>query len=132
MEGQNISKYNKILNDSQRPAYFLAMIQLWLSTILLALVGLVAVIITALAVQLRTNSGFTGSSFVTLLTLSSAISELMQSYTLVETSIGAVSRLRAFSRNTKPENENDVDAQVPEHWPANGRIHLAAVSASYR
>lgn len=108
------------------------MIQQWLSTVLLALVGLIATIITILAVQLRTNSGFTGTSFVTLMTLSSAISELMQSYTLVETSIGAVNRLRAFSRNVKPEHESDEDTELPQHWPARGQIRLAGVSASYR
>ncbi|GJC90927.1 ABC transporter FUM19 [Colletotrichum liriopes] len=109
----NIAMNNKILDASQRPAYLLAMIQQWLSTVLLALVGLIATVITALAVRLGTNPGFTGASFVTLMTLSSAISELMQGYTLVETSIGAVNRLRAFSQNVTPEDEDDNDVEPP-------------------
>ncbi|KAL0929815.1 ABC transporter [Colletotrichum truncatum] len=128
---QNITMNNKILDTSQRPGYLLAMIQQWLSTVLLALVGLIATVITVLATQLRTNSGFAGASFVTLMTLSAAISELMQGYTSVETSIGAVSRLRAFSQNIKPEDEADDDAELPPNWPSRGEIRLTDVSASY-
>ncbi|KAL2208337.1 P-loop containing nucleoside triphosphate hydrolase protein [Sarocladium strictum] len=132
--GRSVDRNNDIVNASQRPAYFLTMIQQGLQTTLLMLVGIVAVSVTALATQLKTNASFTGASFVTLMTLSAAITELMQSYTQLETCIGAVSRLKAFSQGTATEDENQGvhGNELSASWPTEGHIQLANVSASYR
>jgi len=109
------------------------MVQQWLTTTLILLVGLIAVIVTVLATQLHTSTGFTGASLVTLMTFARTISNLMQSYTLLETSIGAISRLRTFSEKITAEDAgDDVPVQLPSSWPANGSIELAGISASYR
>jgi ATP-binding cassette, subfamily C (CFTR/MRP), member 1 len=120
------------LNASQRPAYLLAMIQAWLQTNLTMLVGVIAICLTTLATQLRTSSSFTGASLLKLMNLASTITAMMQSYTELETSIGAINRLRTFSQKVKPEDGNDENIPVPEEWPANGSVLLNAVSAPYR
>lgn len=131
-EGREIDANNKMLNASQRPAYLLSMIQCWLETVLTILVGVVAICLTTLATQLRTNAGFTGASLLTLMNLVTTITTVVRSYTLLETSIGAVNRLRSFSEKVKPEDENDQTQPVPKEWPTRGTLSLKAVSASYK
>jgi ATP-binding cassette subfamily C (CFTR/MRP) protein 1 len=107
------------------------MIQQWLITTLQLIVACIAVFLTSLATQLQVNTGLTGASLVTLLTFSETISELIRCYTLLEISLGAVSRLRTFSETVKPEDQPGEDLEPPEEWPRGGRIYIRDVSASY-
>lgn len=129
--GCEVDKNNRLVNTSQRPAYQLSMIQNWLKTILLFLVGAIATIITILAIRLKAGSGFTGASLVTLITLANTMSSLMKAYTSLETSLGAVSRLRQFGKRVRGEDAEDENLPMPVDWPAQGRIELRRVSASY-
>ncbi|KAK7402406.1 hypothetical protein QQX98_011848 [Neonectria punicea] len=130
-ESLDIARNNELLDTSQRPAYLLAMIQQWLITTLNLIVTGLAVLLIALATRLRANPGLTGASLVTLLTFSDTISHLIKTYTTLETSLGAVSRLRTFSETVKPEDQPGEDIEPPEEWPQGGRIDIKDVSASY-
>ncbi|KAG5794653.1 hypothetical protein H9Q69_006287 [Fusarium xylarioides] len=127
----DIAHSNKLLDTSQRPAYLLAMIQQWLATLLHFIVTGTAVLLIALATQLRTNAGLTGASLISLLTFSEALSNLITSYTSLETSLGAVSRLRSFSETVETENKPGEFIEPPETWPHSGSIQVHKVSASY-
>lgn len=107
------------------------MIQQWLLTTLYLIVAGMAVLIVSLATQLRVNTGLTGASLVTLLTFSESVSNLIRAYTMLETSLGAVSRLRTFSETVKPEDQSGEDIEPPQEWPQGGRIDINDVSASY-
>ncbi|KAF4438951.1 abc transporter [Fusarium austroafricanum] len=122
---------NRLLDTSQRPAYLLAMIQRWLQFVLRLIVMLIATVIVTLATQLRTNSGFTGASLVTLMTFGEMLATIVQSYTTLETSIGAVARLKTFSSSTEQESKPDVDDLPDCKWPQRGCIEIKHVSASY-
>lgn len=87
--------------------------------------------LTSLAVRLRSNSGFTGASLVTLMSFGENLSGLVISYTALETSLGAISRLRAFDKTAKTEVKDKEDIIPPEEWPQRGEIILNDVSASY-
>ncbi|TRX88968.1 hypothetical protein FHL15_010090 [Xylaria flabelliformis] len=128
---ENRTKNIHLLDTSQRPAYLLAMIQQWLAVVLNLVVAAIAVLLTALATQLRSNSGITGASLVTLLSLGGNLSGIIISYTQLETSIGAISRLKSFSDNVQPEEHDSEDICPPEDWPQRGEISLENVSASY-
>ncbi|KPM39618.1 ATP-binding cassette transporter abc3 [Neonectria ditissima] len=130
-EGLDIARNNELLDTSQRPAYLLAMIQQWLITTLNLIITGIAVFLISLATQLKVNTGLTGASLVTLLTFSDSISHLIKNYTLLETSLGAVSRLRTFSDTVKPEDQPGEDIEPPQEWPQGGRIEIKDVSASY-
>lgn len=80
---------------------------------------------------MRSNAGITGASLVSLLSFSDSVTNLIRSYTLLETSLGAVARLRSFSENVKPEDQPGEDVEPPESWPQNGNIEINDVSASY-
>ncbi|KAF3352357.1 Protein BCP1 [Verticillium dahliae VDG1] len=128
----HVTHNQQLLNTSQRPSYLLAMIQRWLSLTMEILVAIVAIIIVSLATQTGGNSGFTGASLVTLMSLSDVITWLIRNYTLLETSIGAVSRIKSFSESVVTEKRENEDYQPPVEWPQAGTIELQDVSASYK
>ncbi|KAK7942741.1 P-loop containing nucleoside triphosphate hydrolase protein [Apiospora aurea] len=124
-------KNRQLLDTSQRPAYLLAMVQQWLVMVMNFVVMVLCVILTSLAVKLRSNSGFTGASLVSLMTFGNQIAYTVVSYTQLETSIGAVSRLRAFNETVKPEDRDDEDLVPADNWPEKGEIELKGIRASY-
>ncbi|KAL1862998.1 hypothetical protein Daus18300_008154 [Diaporthe australafricana] len=118
------------LDTSQRPAYLLAIIQRWLGFILRLIVALLAIAVVTLATQLRSNTAFTGASLVTLMSFAEGLMYVITMYTLLETSTGAVARLKGFSERVKPEGSAD-ETLIPEPlWPQ-GAIKLNGVSATY-
>lgn len=123
---------NSLLDTSQRPTYLLAMIQRWLQLVLRLVVMLLATITVTLATQLRTDSGFTGATLLTLMNFGDMLATIVQSYTTLETSIGAVARLKTFSSSTEPESQPDVDVLPDDKWPQRGQIEIKDVSVSYR
>ena len=108
------------------------MIQQWLNLVLDLVVMVMAVALTALAVRLHSNSGFIGASLVTLMNFGESLSGIVIFYTRLETSIGAISRLKTFNESVKPEDREEEDVAPPEQWPQSGVIELSGVSASYK
>lgn len=128
---EDISKNAGLLDSSQQPAYLLSMVQEWLNLVLDMVVMVIAAVLTTLAVRLHSDSGFTGASLVTLMGFGENLSGIVIYYTRLETSIGAISRLKAFNETVKPEDREDEDILPPESWPQNGAVELKGVSASY-
>ncbi|KAI1416438.1 ABC multidrug transporter [Hypoxylon sp. FL1857] len=120
-----------LLDTSQRPAYLLTMIQQWLTLVLNSIVAILAVTLTTLAVRLRSNSGFAGASLVTLMGFGVTLSDMVMFYTELETSLGAITRLKTFDKTAKTEDRDGEDVIPPEAWPQRGEIVLKGVSASY-
>lgn len=102
-----------------------------LNLVLALVVMVMAAVLTTLAVQLHSNSGFIGASLVTLMGFGENLSGIVIYYTRLETSIGAVARLKSFNENVKPEDKDGEDIVPPEQWPQSGTIELKGVSASY-
>ncbi|KAI1452911.1 P-loop containing nucleoside triphosphate hydrolase protein [Annulohypoxylon moriforme] len=127
----SIALNNKYLDASQRPAYLLAMIQRWLGFILQIVVAVLASVVVTLATQLHSNGAFTGASLVTLMNFGSGLSFLVRTYTSLETSIGAISRLKNFGDRVRPESLEGEDLVPPAEWPIRGCIRIDGVSASY-
>ncbi|KAJ5951885.1 uncharacterized protein N7479_010298 [Penicillium vulpinum] len=127
----SVSVNNDHLDTSQRPAYQLSMIQRWLAFVLDMIVAIIALLVVTLITQLRPSTGFTGASLVSIMTLGKTLASLVQMYTLLETSIGAVSRLKSFSDKTVPEDLPGETNQPPTTWPLRGRIEVKNMSAAY-
>jgi ABC-type multidrug transport system fused ATPase/permease subunit len=108
------------------------MVQEWLNLVLDMVVMLLAAVLTILAVRLHSNSGFTGASLVTLMSFGENLSGIVIYYTRLETSIGAISRLKTFNATVKPESKEGEDMVPPENWPQHGSVELNNVSASYQ
>ncbi|KAJ4414299.1 hypothetical protein N0V82_008028 [Gnomoniopsis sp. IMI 355080] len=126
-----ISLNNDLLDTSQRPAYLLSMVQRWLAFVLGMVVAVMALLVVTLSTQLRPAAGFTGASMVSFMSFGKTLAYLVQMYTLLETSIGAVSRLKSFSDNTAAEDLPGETVVPPASWPEKGRIEIRDVSATY-
>lgn len=127
----DILKNARLINSNQRPAYLLAMIQQWLNLVLDLVVMVMAAVLTTLAVRLHSNAGFAGASLVSLMSFGENLSGIVIFYTKLETSIGAIARLKAFNENVKPEDKDEEDIVPAEEWPQRGVVELKGVSASY-
>lgn len=108
------------------------MIQQWLNLVLNLLVTVMAAVLATLAVRLHSNSGFAGASLVTLMSFGDNLSGFIIFYTRLETSIGAISRLKTFNESVKPEDRDEEDIVPPEQWPQSGVVELKGVSANYK
>ncbi|KAM7206938.1 hypothetical protein V8F33_000037 [Rhypophila sp. PSN 637] len=128
---EEIAKNIRLINTSQRPTYLLYMVQQWLNLVLDVVVMVMAAALTALAVKLHSNSGFTGASLVTLMGFGDSLGGIVLQYTKLETSIGAIGRLKTFNDTVKPEDKEVEDIIPPPEWPDRGEVVLKNVSASY-
>ncbi|KAK2036308.1 P-loop containing nucleoside triphosphate hydrolase protein [Colletotrichum somersetense] len=105
-----------ILNASQRPSYQLSIIQRWLQQILKLMVAVLASIVVTLATQLRASSGLTGASLITLMSFGETLTTIVLSYTSLETSVGAVARIKTFSDTVAPETRPGEDLVPERGW----------------
>jgi ABC-type multidrug transport system fused ATPase/permease subunit len=128
---EEVRRNTRLVDSSQRPAYLLLMIQEWLNLVLNIVVMFMAVLLTTVAVRVHSKSGFAGASLYSLLTLGENLSGIVIYWTKLETSLGAVARLKTFSETVTPEDMDGEDFVPPEQWPQKGVVALNGVSASY-
>lgn len=121
-----------LLNRSQQATYLLAVVQRWLFFVLNMVVAVVATVLVSLITQLEgTSSSLSGASLVTLMSLSAALSDIVRFYAILETTIGAVARLRNFSSKTGSEQKAQQVFKPDPQWPSRGSIELKVDRASY-
>ncbi len=131
-EGMYIAKLEKLLADCQKPFYLLLCIQRWLGLVLGLVVGVLAVLLTTVAVTVRGNAasaGFVGVALVNMMGLSQTLTALIVQWTNLETSLGAVSRIKSFSEDTPREAE--PEGRVDSLWPGNGAVSFDNWTAGY-
>lgn len=128
-----LSLNHQLVDRSQQPFYLLLMVQQWLTLVLNLVTAALAVLIVGLAVRLRASVsvGLTAVSLIQLITLAENLKILIQFWTSLETSIGAVARIKNFSEETPDERLPGEDQQPPRDWPARGGIEINNLSASY-
>lgn len=51
---------------------------------------------------------------------------------MLETSLGAITRLRDFELTTEVEAKEGEDHTPPDTWPSQGLIEIENISASYK
>ncbi|ROW01371.1 hypothetical protein VMCG_05867 [Cytospora schulzeri] len=125
---------HKYLDDSQRPVYLLEMTQVWLALILDLIVTVVAVSATAVATQIPSVSeraGYVGAGLVSLMQFGNLLNGSVQSWILLETSLGAVKRLKDFGEKTGTEDKLGDDLRPGDSWPESGEIVLEGIDATY-
>ncbi|RAH40919.1 P-loop containing nucleoside triphosphate hydrolase protein [Aspergillus brunneoviolaceus CBS 621.78] len=97
-QGNFEAEHRDLLQTSQRPYYFLFIIQRWLALVLDLLVAALAVMLAVFAVFVP-KIGPIGVSLISLITLNEQLAELVNCWTSLDTSIGAVNRIRGFRKN---------------------------------
>lgn len=124
----------ELLDESQRPFYLLFVVQRWL-TIVMDFIGLMLVlIVVGIAVKTRTSisAGFAGASLLNLISFTEEVKWTVMTWTMLETSIGAVSRVKSFTTENASEDLPSETNTPPMDWPSNGLIVLDNLSAGYR
>ncbi|KAF9875181.1 ABC transporter [Colletotrichum karsti] len=129
-EGQAAS----LLNRSQKPHYMLACIQQWLALVLDLVVGALALIVVTMATSLtdKFSPGAIGVAMVLVLGFNQELAWTIRNWTALETSIGAVARIRQFAGET-PSEQRDLGSSgaPPPGWPLKGAIEFENVTARY-
>ncbi|KAE8321596.1 P-loop containing nucleoside triphosphate hydrolase protein [Aspergillus sergii] len=93
----------------------------------------VLIVGAALALRKHVDPGLLGVALVMMIDLGQVLSELIQNWTLLETSLGAIARIKNFAENT-PSEEKDLAVQVqepPPEWPRHGEIVFSDTSIAY-
>lgn len=121
-----------LLNISQRAFYYLYYFQQWLVVVIGLLSSSIAVSFVSYVVFFpeTTTKAAIGLSLLTLSQLSWTLERLFEVSTLLETSTGALERLRNFLHRTPQEPEREVMA-APTTWPSAGTIEIVDVTANY-
>jgi ABC-type multidrug transport system fused ATPase/permease subunit len=130
---QFCSKNFELLDRSQRPIYLLACIQCWLAVVLDLMVAALATILMVVIVSLRhkIDPGLVGLGLLNVMSFNTSLSELIKDWTLTETSIGAIARVRDFVNNTENEAKSIESVEPPAEWPSSGAIEIRDFAASY-
>jgi ATP-binding cassette, subfamily C (CFTR/MRP), member 1 len=133
-QGPFLQRGIELLDASQRPFYFLLCIQRWLNLVLDLVIAGFAVALVALAVELpgTTSAGAIGIALINILHYNQLLVELVNAWTSLETSIGAVARVRDFVNETEQETQPAQPSDATADWPAYGAINIQGVTASYR
>ncbi|KAH8701635.1 multidrug resistance protein MDR [Talaromyces proteolyticus] len=120
----------QLLQASQRPFFTLYVIQRWLILVLDLFVAGIAIVLSILAVFVY-NIGPIGVSLISLVTFSQQLTELVNFWTSMETSIGAISRIRGFEK-APSENLPDENKIPSPAWPSEGHLVFHNMSAGYQ
>lgn len=102
------------------------MLDLIIAGMALVLVGM------AVALRSRISPGFLGLALVNMTNLSHSLTSLVQFWTQLETSIGAVARIKTFSEQTPAEGSGEERPMSDSDWPRKGTLTFECVSATYR
>ncbi|MCJ1436745.1 hypothetical protein MMC27_006127 [Xylographa pallens] len=126
-------KTSRLLDLSQRPFYLLWSVQRWLQVVLDMLVAAVAVLLMILISQLRNTiqGASVGIVLLNVVLLSQHIKLVIQYWTMLETHIGAVARIKNFAARTDREELSNGKTDPPPSWPQQGGIEFNSVYASY-
>ncbi|KAL2876598.1 hypothetical protein SGCOL_008176 [Colletotrichum sp. CLE4] len=122
----------RYVDTFQRPNYLQSCIQAWLTLVLNLLVAALAVILVSTVVTWhdKFSASSVGVSLVMVIGFSEVLARLIQSWTKLESSVGAVARVRRFLLETEIETSVGK-ASMPSEWPSSGALSFSNVSASY-
>ncbi|KAJ6446792.1 ABC multidrug transporter [Purpureocillium lavendulum] len=121
------------LDVSQKPFYTMFAIQRWLQVVLDLFVAGMALVLVAVALHVPADAASKGSiglAMVNLIGFNQTLTLVIDMWTRLETSLGAIARLKWFVRNVKPEDREGECEDVEPDWPASGEIELTDVVAS--
>jgi ABC-type multidrug transport system fused ATPase/permease subunit len=98
------------------------------------IVTAIAFIVVTIAVRTigKIDPGLIGIALVNIVNFSVSIKGLIANWTTLETSIGAVSRVRSFKIDTESEHRDCERDVPPPEWPFAGHIEFRNVTASWK
>lgn len=109
------------------------MVQRWLQLLLNLVVTGLSVTVVGIAIARRgsTNASAIGLALLNMTTLGETLTGLIQSWTSLETSLGAISRISSFEEDVQIEKKLESPVEVSAAWSERGAIQFSQVGASY-
>ncbi|KAG5996170.1 hypothetical protein E4U52_007183 [Claviceps spartinae] len=127
-----VERSNNVLDASQKPYYLLWCIQRWLNLVLDLLAGGIAVILVAFATMMRSGTtGLLGVALFNVISFGGALQTFITEWTQLETALGAISRIKAFTESTQLEPSCPDADSLPDDWPSTGHVVFENMAASY-
>lgn len=129
---QYLSQGLHFLDYSQKPFYYMFCIQRWLNLVLeLSVLGVATFLVSiALCFRDTTTQNSLGLALLVLINFGQQLSDLIDVWIGVETSLGAIARIRHRTEQTPVEQDSD-DFSVPPGCLKHGAIQLLDVTATY-
>jgi ATP-binding cassette, subfamily C (CFTR/MRP), member 1 len=124
---QNIQR----LDSSQKVFYLEYCLIRWLALVINLIIASLGVLLAIFSVAYRDtiDPALLGVGLVSIMGFGQLLGFLLHHWTQLETSLGAVARIREFESDTPREKDGTVP--VPDEWPPRGGISIQNVSASY-
>ncbi|PVH81323.1 P-loop containing nucleoside triphosphate hydrolase protein [Cadophora sp. DSE1049] len=128
-EQENIRR----MDESQKPFYILLCLQRWLNIVLDLMIAGVATCVIAVAIYFRgsTSGAAVGVALNLIIVANSTLLKLVENWTSLEISLGAISRLRSTVNETPQEDKLWETLVPPANWPSSGLIEIENVTVSY-
>lgn len=133
-QSEILSESFKLLDFSQKPYYYMFCIQRWLTLVLELDVMITATILVTLALSLphTSSANAIGLAMLNIISFGSGMANVIGTWTRMETSLGAIARLRSFLEETPTEEDPESEPELPKGWPLYGRVELKDVCARYK
>ncbi|KAL7937120.1 P-loop containing nucleoside triphosphate hydrolase protein [Trichoderma chlorosporum] len=127
------NKNLSLLDNAQKPSYLLNCIQRWLTLVLDLVVAALTVLLVVFAVVLKgkLNPSLLGVALVNMMNLGLNLKGIILAWSQLETSLGAVTRIKIFEETTPSELLPEENYIPPEEWPAQGSLELVNLSVQY-
>ncbi|KAH0354202.1 P-loop containing nucleoside triphosphate hydrolase protein, partial [Aureobasidium melanogenum] len=124
-------KNEKLLEESQTPYYLLESVQNWLTLVLNLVVAGLATVTMAIVVKLRASrdAGYVALALINIMDIGPILEMLVVAWTQLETSMGAIARMKEFIESTPEEEQGKVNP--PSDWMTEGSISITNLEASY-
>lgn len=122
------------IDVAQKPDYLQSCIQHWLGFVLDVMVTVLAVALIGTVVTWhgKFSPGDVGVSLLMVMDFASVVAALIREWTMLESSIGAVARIKRFSEESEEEDSTGRSDIVPPEWPQAGAMRFTNVMASYQ
>lgn len=91
-----------------------------------------SVIAIAVAFHGYVSSGQVRIALNIMLIANTTLLKLVENWTTLETSLGAISRLKMLEKSTVVEGGRGWNSKTPENWPSRGYIVFKNITTSYQ
>ncbi|KAJ5374337.1 hypothetical protein N7517_006343 [Penicillium concentricum] len=128
-ENENV----QALDLSQKPFYLLLCLQCWLKVILDCIMTGFAVILIAFTISYRntTAGADLGLALNLIIVANTTLLKLVQSWTALETSLGAIARLKSVQDCLPTEDSAGHTLDPGLRWPSFGNLQVNDISVGY-
>ena len=124
----------RLINSFLQAEYLLSCVQVWLAFVLDTIVAVLAITVVSIVITLhdKFDPGSVGVSLVKVIGFSTTLMRVIKGWTQMESSIGAVARLKQFVEQTETECTIDEDRNLDFGWPQTGLLQIENLEASHR